>query len=73
MVVNVTGKGGTVIPSGEYQRRRIQVNHRERVVRTTSVIKTGGCNYPGISLEETCLLSRWWPAYRWRDPGTGFD
>jgi len=38
MVVNVTGKGGTVIPSGEYQRRRIQVNHRERVVTTVSVI-----------------------------------
>jgi hypothetical protein len=27
----------------------------------------------GISLEETCLLSRWQPVYRWHELNTGFD
>ncbi len=34
-------------------------------------IKTGECRCPGMSLVDTCLLTRWCPAWRCRELGPG--
>jgi hypothetical protein len=34
-------------------------------------IKTGESRCPGTSLVDTCLLTRWCPAWRWRELGSG--
>ena len=48
-------------------RRRIPVNRRQLVESVGMSSKPGGSRYPGISLEETCSLSRRRPAWRRRE------
>jgi len=52
-------------------RRRAEANHSMTRRKRRDDIKTGGSRCPGMSLEVTCLLTRWCPAWRWRELGAG--
>ena len=57
---------------GRYRsERRVNPNHCWRVVIQWMVSKPGAFPYPGINLQETWLLCRWHPAYRWRESDLG--
>ena len=45
----------------------------EEVSKGLDDVKTGDQYLPGINKEVTCLLTLWHPAYRRRDPNTGFN
>jgi hypothetical protein len=74
VVENVVGKGvtrsrqvGIGKMSDGYEPSVVDVS---KTVQMTS--KPGWHHDPGMSLEDTCLLSRWCPAHRQHDPGPGF-
>ena len=49
------------------------MNHRSNVERTYKMVsKPESCLHSGISMTETCLLVRRYPAKRWREPDSGF-
>ena len=52
-------------------RRRAKANHSMTRRKRRDDIKTGGNRCPGMSLVATCLLTRWCPAWRWRELGSG--
>jgi retron-type reverse transcriptase len=52
-------------------RRRARANHSVTRRKRIDDIRTGECRCSGMSLVETCLLTRWCPALRWRELGSG--
>jgi len=70
VVVSVTDKAGGQ-PVRCEPRRRAKANHPMTRRKRSDDIKTGASRYPGTSLVGTCLLTRWCPALRWREPGSG--
>ena len=52
-------------------RRRAKANHSMTRRKRSDDIKTGESRCPGRSLVDTCLLTRWCPAWRWRELGSG--
>ena len=64
------GKGGRQ-PVRCEPRRRAKANHSMTRRKRRDDIKTGGNRCPGMSLVDTCLLTRWCPAWRWRELGSG--
>src|SRR6266545_5143742 len=69
-VVSVTEKAGSQ-PVRCEPRRRAEANHSMTRRKRRDDIKTGGSRCPGMSLVDTCLLTRWCPAWRWRELGSG--
>jgi retron-type reverse transcriptase len=52
-------------------RRRAKANHSVTRRKRIDDIKTGESRCSGMSLVGTCLLTRWCPASRWRELGSG--
>jgi hypothetical protein len=52
-------------------RRRAKANHPMTRRKRRDDIETGASRYSGMSLVDTCLLTRRCPALRWRELGSG--
>jgi len=69
-VLSVAEKAGCQ-PVRWEPRRRAKANHSMTRRKRIDDIKTGESRCSGMSLVGTCLLTRWCPASRWREFGSG--
>jgi retron-type reverse transcriptase len=69
-VLSVADKAGYQ-PVRWEPRRRAKANHSMTRRKRIDDIKTGESRCSGMSLVDTCLLTRWCPASRWRELGSG--
>lgn len=70
LVVSESGKGRRT-PVRYEPGRRTQVNRHQRVESVGTPSEPGPSRCSGMSLGDTCLLPRWWPAPRRRESGSG--
>jgi hypothetical protein len=69
-VLSVADKAGSQ-PVRCGPRRRVEANHAVTRRKRRDDIETGESRCSGMSLVDTCLLTRWCPASRWRELGSG--